>query len=385
MRRLQPSTSWTEAVIASDMGEPYVLVSASKPRATTPRPRCCATAAMCSRTSSLPSSHTTSTAASSRRSLPPAPQALPPGGRGGARARRCQGRGLDGIAATAGPGLLGSLLVGLSLAESARFRTRQAVHRRAPHRGPHHGQLAGGGHAFPQRGAGHFRWAHAAHRDDRVIGQSSRRWARRATTPPARPSTRSARCSAFRIRPGRSFERLARRGDPACRGLCRARGSSRVRSTSASAASRPRRACARTRRLGAAPRAADRRPSRTRIARRKSWKHCRNALTTLGERAGSDRRLLASKLAPRSPAPACATRTGGRRRRQRPLRTVRDRLGSVWVDSARAATALCTDNAAMIACAGGFRLRAGEPRTPAECLRARAARILGVSARVMFS
>ena len=49
---------------------------------------------------------------------------------------------LDAVAVTYGPGLIGSLLVGVNVAKAHRRRARPAAGRRQPHRGPHLRELA---------------------------------------------------------------------------------------------------------------------------------------------------------------------------------------------------------------------------------------------------
>ena len=70
---------------------------------------------------------------------------------GARRGGRRRGRGIDALAVTQGPGLIGSLLVGVSFAKTARVGRRQAARRRQSPRRPHRVALA---RARPRADAG---------------------------------------------------------------------------------------------------------------------------------------------------------------------------------------------------------------------------------------
>jgi len=105
---------------------------------------------------------------------------------------------LDGIAVTHGPGLVGSLLVGTSLAKALAWAHG------LPLVGVNHLE----GHIYASFLSIRFwRWSSPAATPrsiTRARRASTRCWVRRATTPPARRSTRSPSCSASAFRAGRS-------------------------------------------------------------------------------------------------------------------------------------------------------------------------------------
>ena len=100
---------------------------------------------------------------------------------------------LDAVAVTQGPGLVGSLLVGLQAAKAIALRARQAARARAPHRGPHRRRRS---------------WRTATSRCPR-----SRSWSRAATPASSRcPRRASIACSA-RTRDdaaGEAFDKVAK-------------------------------------------------------------------------------------------------------------------------------------------------------------------------------
>ena len=101
------------------------------------------------------------------------------------------------------------------LREGPRVRDRPAARRREPPRGPHLRRRA----RRPRRraaarGAGRLGRPHLARPHARV-GRVPRRSARRSTTPRARPSTRSPRCSGLGYPGGPVISTLAEEGDPA--------------------------------------------------------------------------------------------------------------------------------------------------------------------------
>ena len=123
-------------------------------------------------------------------------------GRGRRELGRHRGRGGD-----RGPGS-GRLAAGRhQLRQDAGLRPRQAARPGQPPRGPPLRGLAGrrdarrGRAALPARGADRLGRAHVPGRDARPPA-STGCWARPSTTRPARRSTRSAGCSACRIRAG---------------------------------------------------------------------------------------------------------------------------------------------------------------------------------------
>ena len=179
-----------------------------------------------------------------------------------AQARRRASQTLDGVAVTCRPGLTGALLVGVQIAQGLAWaagkpivgvdhlighlcavflrrageplrRAAGAAVRRAPRLGRAHGALS---RRRPRR---------------RPRSASS---ARRATTPPARRSTRSRKLLGLGYPGGPVIDRLAREGDPRGAFASRRRCRSATRSSSASPASR------RTSRAGSKPTARRRRP-----------------------------------------------------------------------------------------------------------------------------
>ena len=121
---------------------------------------------------------------------------------------------LDGVAAAAGPGLIGGLIVGLVGRQGGGLGRRQAVRRGQPPGGPCAGGPAGGRRRLSLSAAAGLR------RPCQLLVVRRRRattagWARPSTTRPARPSTRSPRCSAWAIPAGRRWSALAASGDPA--------------------------------------------------------------------------------------------------------------------------------------------------------------------------
>ncbi len=191
--------------------------SASKRRATTrPRP-CSATTATSARASRRTrTSSTRSTAASCRRS------------RAGVTSRCSRRRSktrwsarrrtfadIDGIAVTCGPGLIGSLVVGVAAAKAYAFALQRAALRRQPPARPRLRAVP-----RPRRGAA-LSVPHAARLGRPLAARrgATRRptcacSAERTTTRPARRSTRPRVCSAFPIRAARRSTRWRRRGDP---------------------------------------------------------------------------------------------------------------------------------------------------------------------------
>ena len=101
---------------------------------------------------------------------------------------------------------------GYNAAQGARLRARPAVHRHQPPRRAHLRQLAGrrAGTAVPGALPGRLRRAHRPRVHARSHGQYDAS-AAPATTPPARPSTRSGGCSACRFPGGPHVARRGRR------------------------------------------------------------------------------------------------------------------------------------------------------------------------------
>ena len=121
---------------------------------------------------------------------------------------------LDAIAYTAGPGLIGALMVGGSFAARTGLRPRRSCGARASHGGPFarlHARSRPAG--FPVRRAARFRRAHAARATWRasVATESS---AKRSMMPPVRLSTRLRGCCRCRIRAVPRSRALADTGDP---------------------------------------------------------------------------------------------------------------------------------------------------------------------------
>ena len=218
--------------------------SPSRPRATRRRPPWSRTAAASSRTSSPPRSRSTRpTAAScpswpraitSRTSCPWSTQAM-------ARRRRSTFAELDAVAVTQGPGLVGSLLVGVQAAKGIAFVHGKPLDPGAPHRRPHPGPV-------PRRTARSRcrRWPSSSPAATRSLFEvpgaraSTGCSAARATTRPARPSTRSPSCWASAIPGGPVIDRLARGRQRPRGGVHDRAHQGRQAPTSRSAASRPR-------------------------------------------------------------------------------------------------------------------------------------------------
>ena len=153
---------------------------------------------------------------------------------------------IDAVAATYGPGLVGSLLVGLCAAKAIAYARRPAVRRRQPSRRP---PAVGAARAAGRISRTSRCWSPAATPAStwRARSATTRCSAPPATTPPARRSTRSPSCSASAIPGGRVIDALARaairRAIRFPRARLKSRAGRRGASTSASAASRPRSRC----------------------------------------------------------------------------------------------------------------------------------------------
>ena len=124
------------------------------------------------------------------------------------RTRRRPLAQLDAIAATVGPGLVGSLLVGLTYAKSLSLRLRRTPDRRQPYRGTHPRRHPGVEARRPPRRVprprpGRQRRPHPPLRSRRRASAIACS-ARPATMPPAKPSTKSPSSSASAIPAARS-------------------------------------------------------------------------------------------------------------------------------------------------------------------------------------
>ena len=245
---------------------------------------------------------------------------------------------LDAIAATAGPGLIGGVMVGLIAGQGAGAGARQAADRDQPSRRP-----CADARGWPSEvdfpyllllvSGGHCQLLTV--RGRRRLSRGS---ARRSTTRSAKRSTRPPSCSASAFPAGRrssGWRKAAMRSASPCRGRWRR---SRA-ATSPSPASRPR--CGRPSRSSSRTIRAQRRYLRLVPARRR-----RRFGRPLRQRAA--RRAVADagrrRRCGRQPLPA---RPAGRRCRRHGVRLVAPPVK------------LCTDNGAMIAWAGVERLRLG--------------------------
>ena len=129
---------------------------------------------------------------------------------------------LDGIAAAAGPGLIGGVLVGLTTAKALALVAAQAASRRQPSRGPRADRAAHRRDRLPLPAAARLGRPHAARRGAR------RRRLRpprrdRSTTRSARRSTRPRSSSGSPIRADRRWNarrRAATRSASRCRARC---------------------------------------------------------------------------------------------------------------------------------------------------------------------
>ena len=111
---------------------------------------------------------------------------------------------LAAVAVTQGPGLVGSLLVGLQAAKAIALRARQAARPRAPRGGPRRGGVPRARrHPAAGRSARRLGRAHEPLRRARG-GHTPAARAAPATTRPARPSTRSRSCWGSAIPAARS-------------------------------------------------------------------------------------------------------------------------------------------------------------------------------------
>ena len=112
-------------------------------------------------------------------------------------------RSIDGVAYTAGPGLIGALLVGAGFARSLAYAWGTPGDRHPPSGGPSAGAVAGDtGAGIPLSRAAGIGRAYPAGRcapASATIAFSARRW----TMPRARPSTRRPRCWGCPIRAAR--------------------------------------------------------------------------------------------------------------------------------------------------------------------------------------
>ena len=263
--------------------------------------------------------------------------------RGGRLARRAR----RGVAVTAGPGLLGSLLVGLSLrarrspiAPASRAsacttwpgtspRPSSPTPALAP---PYLGLVVSGGHTALYRDRG---------------GRAGRRCsARRATTRSARPSTRSRSCSGSRSRAGPRSRGWRSRATSA-RSRCRARSPARagLRLLVQRAQDRGRASSCAARRA----RRARRRATRADLAA--SFQAAATDPLVAARAAGA----RATKGSRASPSSAASRRTARLRREMRARGARRDGFARSFPPPA-----LCTDNAAMVAAAGARLLARGE-------------------------
>ena len=107
---------------------------------------------------------------------------------------------LGGIAVTHGPGLVGSLLIGCSVAKALAYVHRPAARGREPPRGPHLCRLPRRAGADLSRSWLSSSPAATPRSTSPAPRGSTRASARPATTPPARPSTRWPSCWGWAIR-----------------------------------------------------------------------------------------------------------------------------------------------------------------------------------------